>query len=94
MLPSCWAGRVPEAVDELAGSLLRPRFYISKHLGDRPAQLVRDLIGGDSRFFAPIDEQRPENYNYNENRPLIEAIRNGARGAYWDISRQMRSCPT
>ena len=70
--------------------LLRPVFYIDRALGEAPAELVRRLIGGDPRFFEPLDEQRPENYNYSDNQPLVEAIRRGARGAYWDILRQLR----
>jgi len=80
-------------------NLLKPTFYISRALGERPAELVRDLIGGDRRFFEPAVEtlnQTAEssdaaNYNYNENLLLTQAIREGARGAYWDILRQMRS---
>jgi len=78
--------------------LFKPTFYISKALGEHPAQLVRDLIGGDQRFFEPTVETDLEatdngdtsNYNYNQNLPLIEAIQKGARGAYWDILRQSR----
>ena len=78
--------------------LLRPTFYISEALGERPAELVRDMIGGDQRFFEPAVETDLEaaqdneaaNYNYNENMLLTQAIRNGARGAYWDILRQLR----
>ncbi len=78
--------------------LFQPTFYISKALGEHPAELVKDLIDGDKRFFEPVvetDRNTTENgdttnYNYNENLPLIEAIQNGARGAYWDILRQSR----
>ena len=78
--------------------LLKPTFYISKALGEHPAQLVRDLIDGDQRFFEPIVDTDSQttgngdttNYNYNENLPLIQAIQKGARGAYWDILRQSR----
>ncbi len=78
--------------------LFKPTFYISKALGEQPAKLVRDLIGGDKRFFAPADEtdfkasekNDTSNYNYNENLPLVRAIQEGARGAYWDILRQSR----
>ena len=78
--------------------LLRPTFYISKALGGHPAELVRDLIGGDQRFFEPAvetdrkatEDGGPANYNYNENLPLVQAIQEGARGAYWDILRQSR----
>ena len=82
----------PPSADMPPGSdsLLRPAFYIDRALGDAPAQLVRRLIGGDKRFFEPMDEQTAENYNYNDNQTLVEAIRRGARGAYWDILRQLR----
>jgi hypothetical protein len=78
--------------------LLQPTFYVSPALGDRPARLVRDLIAGDPRFFEPEDESVPSgradregDYNYNENRPLAEAIAQGARGAYWDVLRNLRT---
>jgi len=79
--------------------LLKPTFYISTALGERPAELVRDLIDGDRRFFEPaleIDnktagEEDAANYNYNENLLLTQAIQKGARGAYWDILRHIRS---
>jgi len=79
--------------------LLKPTFYISEDLGKNPAALVKDLIGGDKRFFEPMEEiegsgastSDSADYNYNENLLLTEAIRNGARGAYWDILRQLRN---
>jgi radical SAM superfamily enzyme YgiQ (UPF0313 family) len=78
--------------------LFKPTFYISGALGDRPAELVRDLIGGDQRFFEPAldavgqtdEDGDAGNYNYNENLLLEEAIAAGARGAYWDILRRLR----
>ncbi|MBN2181621.1 MAG: radical SAM protein [Sedimentisphaerales bacterium] len=79
--------------------LLKPTFYISEALGENPAGLVRELIGGDLRFFEPLDEdalEKPQNedasdYNYNENSLLAEAIEKGARGAYWHILHRLRS---
>jgi radical SAM superfamily enzyme YgiQ (UPF0313 family) len=78
--------------------LLRPTFYISGALGERPGELVRDLIGGDQRFFEPaIDTEEKTtqdgdtaNYNYNQNTLIAEAIAAGERGAYWDILRRLR----
>ena len=78
--------------------LLKPTFYISRALGERPAEFVRDLIAGDRRFFEPAIEivsdaaESPDtsNYNYNDNLPLTRAIEQGARGAYWDILRRLR----
>ncbi len=75
--------------------LLRPTFYISSKLGDHPARLVRELIGDDSRFFPPEDDGPADaaaagDHNYNANQQLADAIAAGARGAYWDILRQLR----
>jgi radical SAM superfamily enzyme YgiQ (UPF0313 family) len=82
---------------EGAVDLLRPTFYISAALGERPARLVRDLVAGDRRFFEPEEETAPGgetgaagDHNYNANQGLAEAIRAGARGAYWDILRRLR----
>jgi len=80
-------------------NLLKPTFYISKALGEQPAELIRDLIDGDRRFFEPAletDNQTTQgddaaNYNYNENLLLTQAIQQGARGAYWDILRHIRN---
>jgi len=72
----------------------QPTFYISPALGPEPARLVKDLIAGDERFFEPMAEQpdaEATDHNYNDNSELVEAIRAGARGAYWDILRGLRS---
>jgi hypothetical protein len=76
----------------------RPTFYISSLLGERPAELVQDMIAGDNRFFGPMveaaaqraDEGMSGDHNYNENIELVEAIKKGARGAYWDILHELR----
>jgi radical SAM superfamily enzyme YgiQ (UPF0313 family) len=73
--------------------LFRPTFYISPALGSEPAGLIKDLIAGDKRFFEPMAEQpnaEATDHNYNDNSELVEAIRRGARGAYWDILRGLR----
>lgn len=75
--------------------LLRPTFYISPHLGSRPARLVRELIGDDPRFFPPAGESENAgepagDHNYNDNQRLTDAIAAGARGAYWHILRRLR----
>ena len=73
----------------------RPTFYISSALGRQAAELVRDIIAGDQRFFEPLPEQQtegtPTDHNYNDNTQLVEAIAKGARGAYWDILHQLRT---
>jgi len=87
---------------EGAVDFFKPTFYISSLLGNGPARLVKDLIAGDKRFFEPMDEATPEDlsavravdksdHNYNANMELVEAIGKGARGAYWDILRKLRS---
>jgi radical SAM superfamily enzyme YgiQ (UPF0313 family) len=70
--------------------LVQPTFYISPELGEHPARRIQDLIGGDQRFFEPMDESGDpsKDHNYNDNRPLTDAIAAGARGAYWDILRR------
>lgn len=74
--------------------LVQPTFYISPLLGANPAGLIKQLIGGDPRFFPPAEEsQAATDHNYNDNRELADAIQAGARGAYWDILRQMRTRP-
>jgi radical SAM superfamily enzyme YgiQ (UPF0313 family) len=79
--------------------LFKPTFYISEALGPRPARLVKDLIDGDRRFFEPTEEATPDvatdtaptDHNYNDNTQLVEAISQGARGAYWDILHKLRN---
>jgi radical SAM superfamily enzyme YgiQ (UPF0313 family) len=73
--------------------LFRPTFYISHLLGERPARVIKDLIAGDKRFFEPIDEadNALTDHNYNDNTELVNAIKAGARGAYWHILHKLRS---
>jgi radical SAM superfamily enzyme YgiQ (UPF0313 family) len=80
--------------------LFKPTFYISHLLGPNPAKLIKDLITGDKRFFEPIDEAdmaltrgelvESTDHNYNDNTELVNAIKSGARGAYWHILHQLR----
>jgi tryptophan 2-C-methyltransferase len=76
-------------------NLLWPTFFISPALGLRPAEVVRELIAGDERFFPPAEEQmrgdEPNGHNYSDNQSLSSAIAGGARGAYWDILRKLRA---
>ncbi len=79
--------------------LFRPTFYISQALGSQPARLIKDLIAGDKRFFEPVEQIEPEanesgqstDHNYNDNMELVEAIKKGQRGAYWDILHKLRA---
>ena len=61
--------------------LLKPIFYLPHELGDDPLGYISELIGGDPRFFGANSDR----FNYNANDVLVNAIRNGERGAYWSI---------
>jgi radical SAM superfamily enzyme YgiQ (UPF0313 family) len=68
---------------------LEPLFFIEPGINSFAFELLDDLIGDDRRFFF-FDPSRPSsNYNYNANQLLVEAIRKGYRGAYWDILRRL-----
>jgi radical SAM superfamily enzyme YgiQ (UPF0313 family) len=70
-------------------SFLAPIFYLSSRLGpDAPDYLSR-LIGGDERFFLASPADAEKNYNYNDNTVLVNAIKAGYRGAFWDILRRL-----
>ncbi|MCX8108308.1 MAG: radical SAM protein, partial [Verrucomicrobiae bacterium] len=69
---------------------LEPVFYMSPELGTDAHEMIAELVRGDERFFLPEPIGNVPGYNYNENQPLMDAIRRGARGAYWDILRRLR----
>ena len=66
-----------------------PIFYLSAELGPDPQSYLAELIGGDERFFFTSREGADKNYNYNDNTALVSAIRQGYRGAFWDILRRL-----
>ncbi len=68
---------------------LYPIFYLSEKLGRDAEGYLKKLINDDPCFFFAKSDDLKQNYNYNRNLPLVRAIRKGARGAYWDILRQM-----
>jgi len=70
-------------------TMLRPLFYLSHELGDDIESYIGELIEGDGRFFFVSKEQTTQDYNYNDNSQLMEAIKNGYRGAFWDILRRL-----
>jgi len=67
------------------GGDLDPRFYLEPGIADGVFDLVGRLTGNDERFFFLDPSRAEKNYNYNDNKTLVEAIRDGSRGAYWDI---------
>jgi len=66
-----------------------PIFYLSAELGEDVYSYISDLIKGDSRFFFATKDDQKRGYNYNQNEILVEAIKRGYRGAYWDILRRL-----
>ena len=69
---------------------LLPIYYISPKVGIEVVDNIADLIGGDQRFLYASMDQIDRNYNYNDNSVLVQAIRKGYRGAYWDILRRVQ----
>jgi len=78
----------PGLIGDPAG--LEPVFYMSPQLDEEPYARVRSMIENDERFFMPFGGDE-KNYNYNGNTALQKAIDSGARGAYWDILRKIRT---
>ncbi len=74
-------------------TMLRPLFYLSHTLGDDIDAYIAELVKGDSRFLFVSKEDTTQNYNYNDHSQLMEAIRNGYRGAFWDILRRLSESP-
>jgi radical SAM superfamily enzyme YgiQ (UPF0313 family) len=72
-------------------NLFYPVYYLSAELGPEPQRHLASLIGEDERFFFfGGDAGADRNYNYNDNTVLCEAIREGHRGAFWDILRRLQ----
>jgi len=69
---------------------LAPVFFLSAALGEGVEAFLRDLVGSDERFFLPGGPDPGQDYNYNDNELLVQAIAGGERGAYWDILRRSR----
>ena len=74
------------ALDE---KFFAPVFYLSSALGEDAPQYLAELIAGDERFFVMSGESADQNYNYHDNTLLMNAIRDGYRGAFWDIMRRL-----
>ena len=80
-------GRLSPAAGE-AGEL---RFYASPHLPADISAFVNACVAGDSRFLVLAAPGEQNSYNYADDNSLSQAIRAGARGAYWDIIARSRS---
>jgi radical SAM superfamily enzyme YgiQ (UPF0313 family) len=67
-----------------------PIYYISSILGSDAFEYLAELVDGDERFFfSGTAAGADKNYNYNENTILVNAIKAGYRGAFWDILRRI-----
>jgi len=64
-------------------SFIKPVFFVSESLGRDPEAYLKNLIGGGPAFLFASRRELGKNYNYNDNRVLVDAVRAGARGAYW-----------
>jgi radical SAM superfamily enzyme YgiQ (UPF0313 family) len=78
----------PNIHGERNESFLAPAFYLSSELGEDVAAYLEGLIGGDERFMFMSGIAAGNNYNYNDNSLLVKAIKDGYRGAFWDILRR------
>jgi len=79
----------PNLHGEKNASFLAPVFYLSAELGDGASRYLEKLIGGDEHFMFMGAEVSKTNYNYNANTVLVNAIRDGYKGAFWDILRRL-----
>ncbi|TKJ42797.1 B12-binding domain-containing radical SAM protein [Candidatus Aerophobetes bacterium Ae_b3b] len=77
-------GKIKENAD-----FFEPIFYVSSLVGEKILPFVATLVGGDERFFLPTTQEVDDNYNYNDNSILADAIKKGYRGAFWDILRRV-----
>lgn len=66
-------------------TLLKPFFYISDKVKDTIEDVIMEETKDDERFFTNFRDAGAKNYNYNANEVLVEAIKSGERGAFWDI---------
>ncbi len=67
-----------------------PVFYLSPQLGSDVSALINELVAGDSRFLVLSSPEEEGSYNYADDETLCRTIKEGARGAYWDIISRAR----
>ena len=70
-------------------SWLRPIYFCEASLGEDVEDWLHGIVGDDPRFLLGRRSDAHQNYNYNDNPELTEAIKGGHRGAYWDILRRV-----
>jgi radical SAM superfamily enzyme YgiQ (UPF0313 family) len=69
----------------LPSSLLRPHFYLNETIRAGIDEFIKELVKGDERFYFNSREESNQNYNYNANKVIEDAIKDGFRGAFWDV---------
>jgi hypothetical protein len=62
-----------------------PVFYLSPSLGDNVPKLIAQMVANDPRFLFLAAPEEDGSYNYADDERLSLLIKQGARGAYWDI---------
>jgi tryptophan 2-C-methyltransferase len=73
------------------GDPAEPAFFLEPRIAPFIFEWLNTLVGEDRRFLF-FDPSKPsQNYNYNSNNRLVEAIRTGYRGAFWDILRRYQA---
>ncbi len=66
-----------------------PLFFVDPSVKNIISEYLDEMIGDDPRFLFFNPDNPKKNYNYNANDVLVEAIKQGHRGAYWDILRRI-----
>jgi radical SAM superfamily enzyme YgiQ (UPF0313 family) len=71
----------------------KPLFFLEPEIAQDVYGWLHEWTDDDPRFLF-YDPDRPrQNYNYNDNQRLVDAIERGYRGAYWDILRRISELP-
>ncbi len=70
-------------------NLFEPIYYISPRVGMEIISLAYTEVGENRSMFFAISDELGRNYNYNMNKLLVDAIKKGYRGAFWDILRRV-----
>jgi radical SAM superfamily enzyme YgiQ (UPF0313 family) len=67
-----------------------PVFYIEPSVSPFIFEWMTELTRDDDKYLFFNPEKAEQNYNYNDNSRLVEAIGKGYKGAYWDILRKFK----
>ncbi len=85
------SGAIKEGLFPELGHLAHePLFYLSPYLGKDALGLISALVAGDERFLFLAAPEAESSYNYAGDAGLSQMIKQGKRGAYWDIIKRAR----